>query len=226
MHQALPYCKAAPDNQAMLDEKTSTADALRERFVALFETWKTAERGRSQAEFARLCARLSGRPCSPQAVSEWRRTGRMDKAWIPVVEQLLGASLGFSATTLSTGVAQYASLKAETVDGIRPFDWELLVNTKDLPTLFSVAMNDDSMAPRVRAGDKLVFNTSIANNPRPGDGVLVKDMADEVYFRLFRSGRQGHWEAHAMNPAYAALDSERDGLRILAVLTAVEARWG
>lgn len=95
---------------------------------------------------------------------------------------------------------------------------------KDLPQKFRVAAPDDSMAPRVRAGELLEFDTSLT--PRPGDGVLVADDAGRCYFRTFREGRLGQWEAVAENRAFRELDSERDGLRVLAVMTAVFQRWG
>ena len=95
---------------------------------------------------------------------------------------------------------------------------------KDMPQKFRVAAPDDSMAPRVRAGELLEFDTTLT--PRPGDGVLVLDDAGTCYFRAYRERRPGHWEASAANPAFQALDSERDGLRVLAVMTAVFQRWG
>ena len=61
--------------------------------------------------------------------------------------------------------------------------------------------------------------------PRPGDGVLVADRAGNTYFRLYRVGSVGRWTATAMNPAFHELDSERDGLSLLAVLKAEEGRW-
>lgn len=96
--------------------------------------------------------------------------------------------------------------------------------TKELPRKFRVAAPDDSMAPRVRTGELLEFDTSL--QPRAGDGVLVRDDAGHHFFRIYRERRPGHWEAAALNPAFQALDSERDGLHVLAVLTAVFQRWG
>lgn len=95
---------------------------------------------------------------------------------------------------------------------------------KDLPQKFRVAAPDDSMAPRVRVGELLEFDASLT--PRPGDGVLVRDDAGHLYFRAYREGRPGAWEAAALNPAFTPLDSQRDGLQVLAVLTAVFQRWG
>lgn len=87
-----------------------------------------------------------------------------------------------------------------------------------------VAAPDNSMAPRVRAGELLEFQTGLP--PRPGDGVLVQDDVGNFYFRLYRERTPGHWEAHATSDAYQTLDSQRDGLRVLGVLTAVFQRWG
>lgn len=95
---------------------------------------------------------------------------------------------------------------------------------KDLPQKFRVAAPDDSMAPRVRVGELLEFDASLT--PRPGDGVLVRDDAGHLYFRAYREGRPGAWEAAALSPAFTPLDSQRDGLQVLAVLTAVFQRWG
>lgn len=132
-----------------------------------------------------------------------------------------------AAATESRGVAQQVSLKAAKVDRIHPLAWEAIMSVgskEDLPDLFTVSMQDDSMAPRVRQGAVLHFSKN--ETARPGDGVLVRDKAGELYFRIHRQRRPGVWEAHADNSDYQALESERDGLEILAVLTAIEGRWG
>lgn len=95
---------------------------------------------------------------------------------------------------------------------------------KDLPQTFRVAAPDDSMAPRVRAGELVEFDRRLT--ARAGDGVLVRDDAGNHYFRIYREGRPGHWEAAPVNEAFRPLDSERDGLQVLAVMTAVFQRWG
>lgn len=125
------------------------------------------------------------------------------------------------------GVAQAMSLKAETVEQICPLAWEAIVSMserRELPPLFSVALPDDSMASRAKAGSVIVFDSREV--ARPGDGVLVRDREGNLYFRIFRQRRQGSWEAHALNEDYQPMESERDGLEVLAVLTAVQARWG
>lgn len=96
---------------------------------------------------------------------------------------------------------------------------------KPLPQAFKLAAPDDSMAPRLRAGQIVEFETGI--DPRPGDGVLVADSDNKPYIRLFVEGRQGHWEAHAVAPGYRVMERDADGLKILAVLMSVPTpRWG
>ena len=106
---------------------------------------------------------------------------------------------------------------------IKTVQWGLVVPS-GLPEVFEVAVPDDAMSPRVRAGQTVIFDTR--EKARPGDGVLVSDSDGAWFFRLYRQGRGGAWEAHAENPAYQTLDSVRDGLTVLAVLSGVKARWG
>ena len=89
---------------------------------------------------------------------------------------------------------------------------------------FKVAMPDDSMDKRIRKGAMVYFRAG--ETPRAGDGVLIRDALDKLHVRYYRPGRPGIWEAHAENKEYLPLESERDGLRVLAVLTAVGGRWG
>ncbi|MBT9495347.1 MAG: S24 family peptidase [Paucibacter sp.] len=103
--------------------------------------------------------------------------------------------------------------------------WEQLMCEDPKGALeFRVVMPDESMSPRVRAGAMLYFRSG--ESPRPGDGVLVRDSTRAVHFREYRAGRPGLWEAHAVNPHYQPMESDRDGLTVLGVLTAVGARWG
>lgn len=103
-------------------------------------------------------------------------------------------------------------------------NWGDIVPTLPLPNTFRIAVPDDAMAPKVRAGQIAEFTAGI--EPRPGDGVLVTDSAGALYFRAYRTRRADQWEAHPLNDAYRPLDSQLDGLTVLAVLTAVHARWG
>jgi transcriptional regulator with XRE-family HTH domain len=102
--------------------------------------------------------------------------------------------------------------------------WETLkMTTAELPDVFKLAAPDASMAPKVPQGTMVEFTRSLS--PRPGDGVLVKDREGHFYLRIYREKRPGHWEAYAINEAYSPLDSQADGLAVVAVLTAVAGRW-
>lgn len=117
-----------------------------------------------------------------------------------------------------------SQLVTQTVPSITWEQIKMSVGKDGLPPVFRVQMVDNAMAPRAGAGAWVQFSST--ESARPGDGVLVRDALGNPYFRQYRAGRPGCWEAHADNSAFAPLDSERDGLEVLAVLTAVEARWG
>lgn len=89
--------------------------------------------------------------------------------------------------------------------------------------IFWTKLPDDSMAPRAPAGKLVCFDATM--KPQPGDGVLVRDRAGGFYFRQYKAGPVGRWTAHAINPGYEPLDSERDGLEVVAVLKGEEGRW-
>jgi len=108
-------------------------------------------------------------------------------------------------------------------DAAQHIPWAPLMASQ-LPTNFKLTIPDDAMAPRVRSGETVEFCTS--EQPRPGDGVLVADSTGAWHFRLYRVGAGGHWTAAAINTAYREMDSRTDGLVVVAVLVAVQARWG
>lgn len=178
----------------------------------------------------------------PPSVQDWVKRGTIDKEKLPILWRLFSDVVGpehwgleefpwgKASGHLDTGVEAaliahaVSSLQKETVPS---FTWEQLMSEDPqgaLPRVFRVAAPDESMAPKVKAGSMLLFSTVEA--ARPGDGVLLRDRTGQVHFRIYRAGRPGVWVAHAENPAYAPLESERDGLSVIAVLMAVEARWG
>lgn len=89
--------------------------------------------------------------------------------------------------------------------------------------IFWTKLPDDSMAPRAPAGKLVCFDATMT--AQPGDGVLVRDRTGGFYFRQYKAGPAGRWAAHAINTAYEPLDSERDGLEVVAVLKGEEGRW-
>lgn len=96
----------------MLDGE-STAERLRAALVEGYGQWHEADPQRNtKAELAREIARRSGRTCTPQTVSGWFKTGRMDKVWIGYVEQILGTTLGFGSAGSALEAAVMKTLLA------------------------------------------------------------------------------------------------------------------
>jgi transcriptional regulator with XRE-family HTH domain len=149
----------------------------------------------------------------------------------PSYEQVMAISeaLNYPAPVLKKCdglIAHPTSHKLGSIEQIVSMLWEELMGLKlkgELPPLFQVAAPDNAMSPRLRQGVKATFERDLV--PQFGDGVLVKDNAGELHIRYYRRGRPGTWEAHAESEDYAPLVSDRDGLEIWAVLTAVEGRW-
>lgn len=92
------------------------------------------------------------------------------------------------------------------------------------PEEFRTLAPDNALAPRLVAGQRFTVQTGI--QPRGGDGVLVRDSVGVLHMRLYSPGAGGRWAAVADNPAFQALDSERDGLTVVGVLTGIDGRWG
>lgn len=95
---------------------------------------------------------------------------------------------------------------------------------KTLPRAFKVAAPDDSLAPRLKAGQLAEFEVGLEH--RAGDGVLLRDSGGDCYIRRCRKSRDG-WEAYAEDSdVFPPLPIGPDGLEVLAVLVGVHARWG
>ncbi|ALV06673.1 helix-turn-helix protein [Roseateles depolymerans] len=152
------------------------------------------------------------------AIARLAAAVQVPTAWL---ERGLGPEPNWSSPAV--GVAH--SVSQLVVETVPTMTWEQIQMTDrdKLPPVFRVQIDDAAMAPRVPSGAWVQFDRRVT--PRPGDGVLLRDSTGGVCFRYYRAGRPGCWEAHAENAAYAPLDSQRDGLEILAVLTAVEGRW-
>lgn len=115
--------------------------------------------------------------------------------------------LGSDDVTLSSPVIEWGVLKM-----------------KILPKAFKVAAPDDSMAPRLKAGQLAEFETGLEH--QPGDGVLVRDSAGECYIRRCRRIRGG-WEAYAEDSdVHQPISIVAGQADIVAVLVGVHARWG
>lgn len=125
-----------------------------------------------------------------------------------------------TSTLASTGEAQTVSYPARTFTP-QDYEWEELMSA-ELAKEFQTVMPDASMAPEIPKGATVIFVTGI--EAEPGDYVLTADNQGHVYLREYRQLRPGHWQAHALNPAFLPLDSLRDELRVLAVFDGVRGR--
>lgn len=100
--------------------------------------------------------------------------------------------------------------------------WEELMSaTTPLPELIRLAAPDDALPDEAPLGTELIMSTTAA--ARRGDIVLVRDQAGNLYLRLYAEGRAGGWRAVTprRDDVYLSLDSEADGLTLVAV-----AEWG
>lgn len=141
--------------------------------------------------------------CDP----DWLATGRGAPGW--------------SETPIpQTGVAQSLS-HARPIIPLKRLEWGELM-TGELPETFELEVQDDAMAPFLPRGCFARFST--AKPPRAAWPVLVADADGHAYIRDYVQGRGAHFVAEARAPGYQPLDSERDKLRVLAVLTGVD--WG
>ena len=148
----------------------------------------------------------------------------------------LAAALGVSATWLelnegptpewgnpsppTRGVAHSLSLEQHIVTSQQLIPWEELVNPDKLPGRFSLLVRDDAMAPLLNAGHYARFTRG--GVPSPGKPVLVLDSDGNAYIRVYQAGRGDRWQAVATGPGFAPMDSETDGLRVIARLTGID----
>lgn len=92
-------------------------------------------------------------------------------------------------------------------------EWESLVSA--VPDRFALVIRDEAIA-NMAPGHKAIFSAS--RIPRAGEVVLLMDRDDVPYIRRYQVRRPGHWLAVADGAGFAPLDSQTDGLRLLAVL--------
>lgn len=129
-----------------------------------------------------------------------------------------------SVPSAALQVAHALSLdRAETVPSTTWGQLKMLQSTTD--GVFRLPIETVEMEPRVKRGTWVQFAGHLRKDAQPGDGVIVRDGAGGIHFRVYRVGAPGTWEAHAENENFKPLLSDRDGLQVVAVLTAVEGRW-
>lgn len=98
--------------------------------------------------------------------------------------------------------------------------WEEVLKI-ELPSEFVLKVPDDAIAAQHPCGTQMVFGTQAPL--KPGKAVLVRDRSGELFVRIYGNVRGARWQALASNHAHATLDSETDGLTVVAVAMWVEA---
>lgn len=96
----------------------------------------------------------------------------------------------------------------------------------ELEETFSVNAPDDSMAPVIKRGARLDFDKRLCTEVRTDDVVLLKDSGGVWYIRTYQQGPKRRWGAKPENGSFLTMESERDELELIAVLTAVHGRRG
>lgn len=99
-------------------------------------------------------------------------------------------------------------------------EWDTIMQGS-LPDQFVLSLRDTALQPRFTSSTRLIFATGRV--PQPGDVVLLRDNAGDLYVREYHLVRASHWRAAATNPAFQPMDSVADGLQVLAV--AIGALW-
>lgn len=164
-----------------------------------------------------------GRPLSYQTVQQWESGKSAPKrSRLEVVARVLGSTaqelLGLPAVTETQqppgkGVAvRIHAIQNLQVPKMVP--WEGLM--RDLPERFSVRVTDSALSPRVDIGDIVMLDRT--QQPKPGDGVLVRDARGDHYLRLYRQASATEWSAGATSQAYSDLSASVHGLEVVAVV--------
>lgn len=89
---------------------------------------------------------------------------------------------------------------------------------------FCVITPDDAMAPVIPKGTKVIFDSTLT--PRSEDIVLVEDMSGDWHIRHYVQAPGARWEARPEKATFASLQSERDGLLVVAVFDGMLGRRG
>jgi hypothetical protein len=89
-----------------------------------------------------------------------------------------------------------------------------------LPPVFALSVKDEAMSPFLSVGDIVRFAAD--REPVAGRPVLLKDKDGNAYIRDYMPRRAGVWTASARNPGFLPMDSEADGLTVVAVMTGMD----
>jgi hypothetical protein len=113
--------------------------------------------------------------------------------------------------------AHEVSYQAETVPTLK---WEELMQTKDLPAAFWIALTDDALAPKLPKGTVVRFTQGI--EPVWGQVVLLRDAKGKAHARVHMQDAEHEWRAAAASTVYTEFKSGAAGITRLAVMTARE----
>ena len=124
------------------------------------------------------------------------------------------APLPHRSPSFGGAVAQDMS-QARPIVELPRYKWEQLM-TADLSQPFELVVEDDALAPEIFKGCIARFDSG--RQPAPGRPVLVRDASGRHYLRDYQAGASGRWQAVARARGFAPLDSEADGLQLVAVM--------
>ena len=119
----------------------------------------------------------------------------------------------------SRGVAQDLSQARPTVS-LSQVTWEQLNMGHRPDQPFELEVIDGAFGSEIPAGS--VMRLDPHRQPRGGWPALVRDRAGRHYLRDFQEGAGGKWQAVARVRGFAPLDSDLDGLEVVAVMKGVD----
>lgn len=127
-------------------------------------------------------------------------------------ETLRGVKEETSWTPTVLGVAHTESQFRRTLQLPR-VTWGQLMGV-DLSQPFELEVVDDALGPDIYRG--CVARLDPNRQPEAGRPVLVRDRTGAYYLRDYETAANGRWRAVARQRGYAPLDSEDDGLQLIA----------
>lgn len=178
---------------------------------------------REAAGFTSQLALAKAVGLSAGAIGNWEAGTRQQPREILALAKALGVSPewlstgsrdGGQPTPLAGGLAHPMSHARPIVDLPR-FTWEQLM-TADMSQPFELVVEDDALTPDIFKGCIARFDP--AREPAPGRPVLVRDASGQFHLREYEAGPSGRWRAVARARGFRPLDSESDGLTLVAVM--------
>ena len=218
--------------QAMLNIKNPTAPEVAARLKTALKT--------SDKKAADLARALK---VTPQAVSGWLRTGRIDKTKIPEVARELGVTSDYllagemghqNVVEPDLGLRRVPVISyvqaGELAEATDPFPVggafrHVYATVQCSDCTFALEVEGDSMLPDFREGDVIFVDPMV--RPKPGQFVIAKNCEEKATFKKYRPrgvDENGNevFELLPLNPDFASIDSQRQHMTIIG--TVVEHR--